>query len=79
MINGYLYNNWYKLRLQRNGSNHIRYILERTNGVELSNTTTAKLNGDFSSFSKVEWYSDYEPIVCPMFFWDDHKVGLIEN
>ena len=77
LIDGYLYNGWFKIRIERNGSNNVKYILQRINGIELANLTANKLSGDFSSFSKVEWYSNNEPIVCPMFFWEEHKVGLI--
>jgi len=79
LMNGFLYNNWYKLRVERDNSSNINYIIENTNGIELANINSNKLSGDISDFTKIRWYSNTEPIVCPMFFWDEHRVGLIPS
>jgi len=76
LIDSYLYNNWYKLRIERLDGSNLRYIIENKNGNEIGNVSSYKLNGEFSSFSKIEWYSNYESVVCPMFFFDEHKLGL---
>ena len=76
ITNEYLYNGWYKIRLQRNGSSNIRYILERSNGQEIANFTDEDLSSPFSNLAKIEWYSTKEPVVCPMYFWDEHFIGL---
>lgn len=79
MTNNYLYNNWYKLRMEVIDSNTLRYIIEKTNGNEIANVSSNKLSGSISSFSQIDWYSNYESVVCPMFFFDEHKVGLKPN
>jgi len=76
IIDSYLYNGWYKLRFERNGSSKVDYIIEKSTGERFQVVTDNKLTGAFSLFSKVEWYSNDEPIVCPIFFWDEHRVGL---
>jgi uncharacterized repeat protein (TIGR01451 family) len=76
IIDGFIYNGWYKLRFEINGSNLVDYIIEKQSGERFQVVTAEKLEGSFSSFSKVEWYSNSEPIVCPIFFWDEHRVGL---
>ena len=73
----YLYNGWYKLRIERNGTEYLRYIIERSDGSEMFNVTDNKLSDEFSNIDRIEFYSTKEPIICPMFFWDEHKVGLI--
>ncbi len=73
----YLYNGWYKLRIKKEGSNYINYILKNANDQEIANTTDSKLNAAFSDFDHIEIYSTKEPVICPMFFWDEHKIGLI--
>ncbi len=77
IIDSYLYNGWYKLRFERNGSSEIDYIIEKSNGERFQVITEYKLGGSWSSFSKVEWYSTDESVVCPIFFLDEHRVGLI--
>ncbi|MDH7517297.1 MAG: choice-of-anchor L domain-containing protein [Candidatus Thermoplasmatota archaeon] len=74
---GYLYNGWYKIRIEKNGENNIKYYLYRS-GVGLVRSKTAgRLSAPFSNFARVEWYNTKNPVVCPMFFWDEHRVGLI--
>ena len=74
---GYLFNDWYKLRIQRNGLNYVDYTLNRS-GVGLVDFKTAnKLGAQFQDLEIIEWSSSKNPIVCPMYFWDDHKIGII--
>ena len=76
---GYLRNNWYKLRIEKNGASNISYILS-INGIGvIDNQTGGQLGTPFSDFKRVEWSSTTtpDPAVCPMFFWDEHRVGLI--
>jgi len=77
IIDSFLYNNWYKIRVEKNGSSNIDYIIEKINGERFPVVTDNKLNGMISDFEKIEWYSNDEPTVCPIFFLDEHKVGLI--
>jgi len=75
---GYLYNGWYKLRLEINGTNYINYSLYQ-NGIGLTDSARDSDLGQSSSFSNVasiEWSSTKTPVVCPMFFWDEHKIGI---
>jgi len=74
---GYLRDDWYKLKIDGIGDNMINYSLYR-NGVGLINhTIDNEIGQTFSNLKRVEFSASTEPIVCPMFFWDDHKVGII--
>jgi hypothetical protein len=74
---GYLRNSWYKLRVEKNGENFIDYSLNRSVVGAIDFSTGNKLDASFSDFTRIEWISTKNPVVCPMFFWDDHTVGLI--
>ena len=76
--NGYLRNNWYKLRIEKNGTSFIDYTLSMTDLGIVDNERGGQLGVPFSEFEKVKWYSttNPKPAVCPMLFWDEHKVGL---
>ena len=71
-----LCNGWYKLRIEKNGLNNINYSLYKSSSLIDSNTS-GQLSAPFANFARVEWYSTKNPVVCPMFFWDEHKLGLI--
>ena len=75
---GYLRNSWFKLRIEENDENYIDYYLNRTGQGIVDFATSGQLDTSFSDFARVEWSSTKDPdsIVCPMFFWDDHKIGL---
>jgi len=75
---GYLRNSWYKLRIEENDENYIDYYLNRTGQGIVDFATSGQLNASFSDFARMEWSStkDPDPVVCPMFFWDDHTIGL---
>jgi len=76
-LGGYLRNNWYKLRIEKNGTSFIDYSLSRTNRGVIDFKTGQKLSAPFSNFARVEWVSTTpDPKVCPMFFWDEHSIGL---
>lgn len=76
--NGYLRNNWYKLRIEKNGTSLIDYTLSMTDIGVVDNKTGGQLGVSFSDFKKVKWSSTTspDPAVCQMFFWDEHRVGL---
>jgi uncharacterized repeat protein (TIGR01451 family) len=76
--NGYLRNNWYKLRIDKNGTNYIDYTLSMTFLGEIDSAKGGQLGVSFSDFERVEWSSNTnpDPAVCPMFFWDEHRIGL---
>jgi len=71
---GYLYNGWYKLRLEAYGD-YINYSLYR-NGYLTDEETGYKMNVNLTELSYIEWYSTRDAVVCPMFFFDEHKVGF---
>jgi len=75
---GHLQNNWYKLRIERNGTSFIDYTLSMTGIGIVDYATGGQLGTSFSDFEKVEWSSttNPDPAVCPMFFWDEHSIGL---
>ena len=83
--NGYLYNNWYRLKIERIGEDNIRYYLYKQ-GVGLVDTrmdraltpfTLTRSEGStFSNLAYIEWRTTKNSAVCPIFFWDDHIVGL---
>jgi hypothetical protein len=75
---GYLHNNWYQLRIQRNGTNNIDYTLAMTDLGIIDSEQGGKLAGSFANFEQVVWSTDTnpDPAVCPLFFWDEHRIGL---
>lgn len=75
---GYLYNSWYKLRIE-NYPSYIVYSLNRTDIGMIDSKTGNHLSAPFSDLANVEWINTKLPIVCPMFFWDDHRIGLINE
>ena len=76
-VGGYLHNDWYKLRIGKNGDNYINYSLYRSDIGLVDFATSSQLSASFSDFERVKWSSTKNPIVCPMFFWDEHSIGLI--
>jgi hypothetical protein len=76
--NGYLYNGWYKLKLERNGDSAINVSLMR-NGMGVTELITCQdLGSSFSDLAHVEWRSTQNPVVSPIVFWDEHTVSLVE-
>ena len=75
---GYLDYDWYKLRIAKNGSTNIDYQLYR-NGVGLVDSKTdGTLGSPFANLERIEWSNTLDSVVCPMFFWDEHIIGLSE-
>jgi len=74
-LGGYLYNGWYKLRLEKNGSN-INYLLYRAGEGLVDSKLAGQLSSPFSNLESIKWYTTEDPVVCPMMFWDEHKIGL---
>ena len=76
---GYLYNGcWYKIRIERYETNKIKYKLYQGTEDHLAYETIGnQLGAPFSNLKHVQWTSSYNPTICPMFFWDEHKIGLI--
>ncbi len=76
---GYLYGSWYKLRIEKyDYSSFIYYTLNRTDVGTVDFKPGGQLNVPFSNLAKIEWSSTKNPVACPMFFWDEHKIGLTQ-
>ena len=73
---GHLYNGWYKIRIEKNGANDINYYLYGSDIGLVNSKTGGQLSAPFSNFARVEWHNTKNPVVCPMFFWDEHRLGL---
>jgi len=74
---GYLYNSWYKIKIEKNGPTYINYSLYRADMVEpVGFRQDQQLGSPFSNLASVEWSNTKNPVVCPMFFWDEHTLGL---
>lgn len=71
-----LSNGWYKLRIAKNSS-MIEYSLYSSIKRAYYNTTGTEIGIPFANFARIKWSSDVNPIVCPIFFWDEHRIGLI--
>lgn len=72
--NGYLYNGWYKLRIEVNGTD-LDYILYRK-GIVTDRKRDGFLSSPLSELSRIEWYSTKHPVVCPILFFDEHRIGF---
>ncbi|MBN1280422.1 MAG: choice-of-anchor L domain-containing protein [Candidatus Thermoplasmatota archaeon] len=80
--NGYLYNGWYRLRIERNGETSLNYTLFRYDGGDVVTTDTATgptLGQSLSNLACVKFYSTENPVVCPIVFWDKHSVSLVSS
>lgn len=74
---GYLYNGWYKLRIEKTEGDTLSYTLERAGHGLMDAKTGQTLGSPLSSLAHIKWYSTKEPVVCPIFFWDEHTVDLL--
>ena len=72
--NGFLYNGWYRLRIEKNGTK-LDYMLYR-DGKMVDKKTDYPISADLPDLSSVEWSSSKSPVVCPIFFFDEHKIGF---
>jgi len=73
---GYLYNGWYKIRIEKYGDNYINYSLYQAGKGLVDSQTGSTVGPSFSNLARVEWSSTKSPVVCPIFFWDEHRIGL---
>lgn len=73
---GYLYNGWYKIKIERNEPGLINYSLYKNGGALVDIKTDITLGPPFSNLACIEWSSTLDAVVCPMIFWDEHKIGL---
>ncbi|RLF56889.1 MAG: hypothetical protein DRN27_08870, partial [Thermoplasmata archaeon] len=74
---GYLLNGWYKIKLEINQTDNINYILYQNGVGQVDNKQAGALNAlSFSGLTSVAWSSTKNPVVCPMFLWDEHKIEI---
>ena len=74
---GYLYNGWYKLKIEKHGTNYINYSLYNSDEVLTDFKQSGLINASFSNLEQIIWSSTKNPVVSPIFFWDEHKIELI--
>jgi len=67
---------WYRLRIGRSDPSHINYSLYQADGNQVGLKIYEQTNPSFSNLERIEWYNTKNPVICPMFFWDEHTVGL---
>jgi uncharacterized repeat protein (TIGR01451 family) len=72
----YLRNDWYKLKIEKTGEDTLKYSLIRNGKGVIDVDYGTEITGSFNNLASVEFSSDETPIVCPMFFWDEHKLGF---
>jgi len=78
--NGYLYNGWYKLHIEKYGDTAMNYTLSRAGvGVTDAAFNQPVLGSSLSDLARVEWYSTRSSVVCPIVFFDEHTVTLVSN
>ena len=75
----YLYNGWYKLRIEEDDQGNLVYYLNKSGVGQVASDTCGKLDAPLSSLSSIKWESMKDPIVCPMFFFDEHTIGLTKK
>jgi len=82
---GYLFNHWYNLRIEINDEFHITYILTKKDvgpidsvqDLSLEELITTYVPGSLdSNLAYIKWENSLNPVVCPMFFWDDLRLEL---
>jgi len=73
---GFLYNGWYKIKIERKDPGFINYSLFKEDLGIVDFKTDINLGPPFSNLASVEWSSTLDSVVCPILFWDDHKIGL---
>lgn len=73
----YLYNGWYKIRIEKNQQSNLVYSLYQGSSELVDQKTGIKFPHTFTDIATIEFSSTEDPLQCPMFIWDEHKVGLI--
>ena len=75
-MDNYLSKGWYKLRIEENNQGYLVYTLNKTGKGQVANEIIGIPDASLSTLTNLEWSTTKNPIVCPMFFWDDHILGL---
>ena len=82
---GYLFNHWYSLKIEVINEFNLRFSLIKK-GVGLMDSqeelclypliTSYVPGSSDSNLLYIKWENSLDPVVCPMFFWDDLRVEL---
>jgi uncharacterized repeat protein (TIGR01451 family) len=72
---GALYKGWYKVRIAKNSAK-LNYYLYEGSSTLVDFKEANQLSASFSNLAQVTFTSTMEPINCPLFIWDEHKLGL---
>jgi len=72
----YLCNGWYKLRIEEDDLGDLDYSLNKTGMGEVASGTSGQLDAPLSTLTSLRWESTKNPVACPIFFWDEHTIGL---
>jgi hypothetical protein len=70
-----LYKGWYKIRIAKN-STKLNYYLYEGSSTHIDFRQTNQFSASFSNLEEVTFTSTTEPVNCPLFIWDEHKLGL---
>jgi uncharacterized repeat protein (TIGR01451 family) len=74
--NGYLYNGWYNLKVEKSGETNLKYTLTLADGSIACQETLGRVGSPLSDLTRVVFSSSLEPVVCPLVFWDEHTLSL---
>ena len=72
---GALYKGWYKIRIAKNSTKLNYYLYEGSNKL-VDFKEASQFSSSFSNLARITFTSTIEPINCPLFIWDEHKLGL---
>jgi hypothetical protein len=70
-----LYKGWYKVRIAKNITK-LNYFLYEGSSTLLDFRETNQFSASFSNLEEITFTSTTEPVNCPIFIWDEHKLGL---
>jgi hypothetical protein len=76
LAGNYLNNGWYKLRIEENDLGNLEYSLNKTGIGLVASGASGQLDAPFSTLTSLKWESTKDPVACPLFFWDEHTIGL---
>jgi len=73
---GYLFNGWYSLTIRQFDNNYLNYTLYRVGAGITDIKRDNMLNAPLTELSQVVWSTTKNPVVAPIFFWDEHTIGF---
>jgi uncharacterized repeat protein (TIGR01451 family) len=73
---GFLYNDWYRIRIAKYDNYSIKYSLFKIGKGLVDYKIGDILDSSFTDLMNLKWSSTKNPVVCPIFFWDEHKIGF---